>query len=41
MPENNENNQENVDAPDTCKYCSTNIYEEKEPENRIKAIYIS
>jgi Zn2+/Cd2+-exporting ATPase len=40
MPENNKNNQENVEAPDICKYCSTNIYEEKEPENKIKAIYI-
>ena len=28
------------DSTDTCKYCSTNIYEENEPENRVKAIYI-
>ena len=40
MPENNKNTQEDVYAPDTCKYCSSNIYEEKEPEDKIKAIYI-
>ena len=40
MPRNNNNNQKPDDPADTCKYCETNIYEEKEPENRIKAIYI-
>jgi Cd2+/Zn2+-exporting ATPase len=39
MPMNN-NNQKTVDTSDTCKYCSTDIYEEKEPENRIKGLYI-
>jgi len=39
MLENNIN-KPNTDDPDTCKYCSANIYEDKEPENRIKTIYI-
>ena len=25
---------------ETCKYCDTNIFEAKEPENKVKAIYI-
>ena len=40
MPENNINNPNTDETADTCKYCSANIYEDKEPENRIKAIYI-
>ena len=40
MPRNNNNSQKPDEPSDTCKYCETNIYEEKEPENGIKAIYI-
>ena len=40
MPKNNNNSQKPDEPSDTCKYCETNIYEEKEPENGIKAIYI-
>jgi Cd2+/Zn2+-exporting ATPase len=40
MPWNNINSPNTDDPSDTCKYCTTNIYEDKEPENRIKAVYI-
>ncbi|WP_048190127.1 cation-translocating P-type ATPase [Methanobacterium sp. SMA-27] len=29
-----------VESVESCKYCSANIFEEKEPENKFKAIYI-
>jgi Cd2+/Zn2+-exporting ATPase len=33
--------QENLEESfESCKYCSSNIYEEKEPEGKIKSIYI-
>ena len=40
MPKNNNNQTKTDQSPDSCKYCSANIYEEKEPENKVKAIYI-
>jgi Zn2+/Cd2+-exporting ATPase len=39
MPKNNKDPTNDL-SQDSCKYCTTNIYEEKEPENKIKAIYI-
>ncbi|MBZ2165814.1 heavy metal translocating P-type ATPase [Methanobacterium spitsbergense] len=30
----------NVESVESCKYCSANIFEEKEPENKFKAMYI-
>jgi Zn2+/Cd2+-exporting ATPase len=40
MPRNNKDQTKIDQNPDSCKYCSSNIYEEKEPENKVKAIYI-
>lgn len=30
----------NVESVESCKYCSANIFEEKEPENKFKTMYI-
>ncbi len=32
--------QSKVEPVESCKYCSANIFEEKKPENKFKAIYI-
>lgn len=38
MPQNEGHKQE--DSIGECKYCSTNLFEEKEPENKLKPVYI-
>ena len=40
MQQNNDNQENLEESFESCKYCSSNIYEEKEPEGKIKSIYI-
>jgi len=40
MQQNNDKQENLEESFESCKYCSSNIYEEKEPEGKIKSIYI-
>lgn len=38
MPQNEDHEHEDISGE--CKYCSANLFEEKEPENKLKPVYI-
>jgi Zn2+/Cd2+-exporting ATPase len=40
MQQNNTNGKTDEESIESCKYCSANIFEEKEPESRVKSVYI-